>query len=225
MLGPSIEKKLTQVGIMTLGQLAALPDGALEGLFGRQGPILGQRARGMDPTPVGFGDVAAKSISREGTFAMDVADPAHLRAVLRGFSESVGAELRRGGRRARTASVKVRYEDFSTVGRSVTLPQPFNSDDAIFAAAETLLDKVRAGDRRPVRLVGVGVSNLVADAVQLSLEPAPARRQESLSATIDRVRRKYGVHSLETGRTAFDAATRDQDGVFERGTGLSSQIK
>ncbi|MPZ48942.1 MAG: DNA polymerase IV [Dehalococcoidia bacterium] len=224
MLGQSTEKRLAPLGISTLGQLAALADSALEGLFGNHGRVLGQRARGIDPTPIGH-DVRAKSISREGTFAADVADPEHLRAVLRGFSESVGADLRRDGRRARTVSLKLRYDDFSTVSRSLTLPQPLSSNEAIFEAGTALLEKLRERDKRPARLIGIGVSNLVADAVQLSLEPAPERKQESLSAAFDRVRRKYGTRSLQTGRTAFDAATQDERSVFEKGTGLSSQMK
>ena len=224
MLGPSQEKRLAQLGVSTIGQLQALPVSAIEGLFGRHGAVLAQRARGIDPTPVG-GEAEAKSISREGTFAADVVDVEHLRAVLRGFSESVGAQLRAQGRRARTVSLKLRYEDFTTIGRSLTLPQPAASDEAIFAAADGLLGKTRDVERRPVRLIGVGVSNLVADAVQLSLEPTRATKAESLSAAFDRVRRKYGVRSLQTGRTAFDPETREKADVFEKSTGLSSQLE
>jgi DNA polymerase-4 len=223
MLGPSAERRLNQIGISTLGQLAALPDTGLISLFGKHGPSLGRRARGFDLTPVS-GRGEAKSVSREGTFAADVADPEHLRAVLRAFSESVASTLRRDGRRARTVTLKLRFEDFSTVSRSVTLAHPANSDEAIYEAAAALLTKIGAADRRPVRLIGVGASNLVAGAVQLSLEPTTASKQESLSATFDKVRSKYGRRSLQTGRTAFGASTRDRDEAFEKSTGLSSQI-
>jgi len=226
MLGPSQEKRLAQLGISIIGQLQALSEPALEGLFGRHGGVLSRRSRGIDPTPVdGDPDSSGKSISREGTFAADVADPEHLRAVLRGFSESVGAQLRAKGRRARTVSLKLRYEDFTTISRSVTLRQPVNSNEAIFAAADALLSRVREAERRPVRLIGVGASNLVADALQLSLEPSAAAKEESLSAAFDRVRRKYGARSLQTGRTAFDASTREKAGVFEKSAGLSSQLE
>jgi DNA polymerase-4 len=163
-------------------------------------------------------------VSREGTFSADVADPAHLRAVLRGFSESVGSQLRAQGRRARTVSLKLRYEDFTTLSRSMTLRRPVNSDAAIYEAADGLLSRVREAERRPVRLIGVGASNLVDDAVQLALEESREADEESLSKTFDRVRRKYGNRSLQTGRTAFDEAARD-DRVFEKSTGLSSQMK
>ncbi|HWC30160.1 MAG TPA: DNA polymerase IV, partial [Dehalococcoidia bacterium] len=223
MLGPSMERKLAQMGLTTLGQLAALQVATLEGLFGRQGAQVWQRSRGIDPSPVG-GEPHARSISREGTFAADVHDIEHLRAVLQAFSESVGSQLRLKGCRARTISLKLRYEDFTTLSRSMTAKRPVSSNEAIFETADTLLTRLRSLERRPVRLIGVGASGIVDDAVQLSLEPSREAKSESLSATFDKVRTKYGRRSLQTGRTAFDAATRKDDSVFERSTGLSSEL-
>ena len=224
MLGPKTEKRLQQLGLSTLGQLASLPAASLEGMFGPHGAVLAQRAQGMDASPVAGGS-EAKSVSREGTFGVDVVDSEHLRAVLRGFSESVASQLRGTRRRARTVSLKLRYEDFTTISRSLTLRQPASSNEAIFDAAAELLEKLRAKERRPVRLIGVGASNLVDDAGQLALEPGAEQREESLSATFDKVRRKYGARSLQTGRTAFDAATADEGWSFDKNAGLSSQMK
>jgi DNA polymerase-4 len=224
MLGPSLERRLAGLGLTTLGQLAALPASTLTSLLGRQGPLIGLRARGIDPSPVGR-DGEAKSISREGTFASDVVDDEHLRSVLRGFSESVGSQLRRSGRRARTVTLKLRFQDFTTISRSLTLRRPLNSDAAIFEAAATLLDRARLRDRRPVRLIGTGVSNLVDDASQLRLQPAVEDREEWLSATFDQVRRRFGARSLQTGRTAFDRATSAASWPAEKSQGLSSQLK
>jgi hypothetical protein len=98
-----------------------------------------------------------------------------------------------------------------------------SSNEAIFEAADMLLTRIRDVERRPVRLIGVGTSGLVDAAVQLSLEPTAESRGESLSAAFDKVRGKYGTRSLQTGRTAFDATTRKDD-LFERSTGLSSQL-
>jgi DNA polymerase-4 len=220
MLGPSTEKRLAGLGLVTLGQLAAVPDATLETLLGPHGAIIGARARGIDTARVG-GEHNAKSISREGTFSADVADPQHLRSVLRVFCESVGSQLRRQQRRARTVSLKLRYEDFTTVNRSLTLPRPLSSDDALYDAANTLLSRLRQAERRPVRLIGVGVSNLVDDAVQLSLQPSAETKGEALSAAFDKVRGKYGTRSLQTGRTAFDATVRRREDLFERHPGFS----
>ncbi len=223
LLGPSVEKRLRDLGVTTLGQVAALPVTVCERLFGRHGRQLWERCRGVDAAPVlGGGD--QKSISREGTFSGDVADLAHLRAVLRGFSESVGSQLRAQGRRARTVSLKLRYGDFTTVSRGVTLPQPFADDDAIYAAADGLLTRLRSQDPSAVRLIGVGASNLVADAVQLSFEQTEQQRHEQVSAAFDKVRGKYGRRSLQTGRTAFDETAGADDWRHDRNAGLSSQM-
>jgi DNA polymerase-4 len=222
-LGASSEKRLHEFGITTIGQIAALAPGTLEALFGPHGLQLAERCRGIDPSPVAGGHETQKSISREGTFSSDVAEPAHLRAVLRGFSESVGSQLRAQQRRARTIALKLRYDDFTTLSRSFTLRRPTNSNEAIFDAANKLLEALRQRDSRPVRLIGVGVSNLVSPDVQLALEPSRDERLDSLSAAFDRVRAKYGRRSLQTGRTAFDSAASD-DRIFDKNTGLSSQI-
>lgn len=208
MLGPSAEKKLASLGISTLGQLQTIPEATLVTLFGNHGAALGLRARGIDPSRVAGHD-EAKSISREGTFQFDVRDDDHLRAVLRGFCESVGSQLRRTNRRAKTVSLKLRYEDFTTINRSLTPGQPMSSDEAIYDAADVLLTRLRSSARRPVRLIGVGLSNFVEDVVQLTLEPSQAAKDESLSATFDTIRKKYGSKSLQTGRTAFDKSMQE----------------
>lgn len=196
MLGPSLGKRLRQIGLSSIGQLAEMSVPTLTGLLGRQGSSIGQRARGIDSSAVAAGGGGRKSVSREGTFNTDVISGAKLRSVLRAYSESVGSQLREQQFRARTVSLKLQFADFTTISRSVTLSRPANSDDAIFTAAAALLTKAREGDGRPVRLLGVGGTNLVGETVQLSLVPAVEERQESLSATFDRVRNKYGKRSL-----------------------------
>ena len=225
MLGESMEKRLRPLGVASLGEVGALPAATLQALFGNQGGAIGQRARGIDASPVAGERSEAKSISREGTFTADMADPIRLRAILRAFSESVAGQLRVQGRRGRTVSIKVRFGDFTTVSRSLTLRRPANSDAALYQAAERLLNQVRGQDARAIRLLGVGVSNLVADERQLSLEPARDEREEAISAAFDRVRKKYGRRMLQTGRTAFDKATGSEDWRHGKSIGLSAQIE
>jgi DNA polymerase-4 len=219
MLGPTMEKKLAQLGLTTLGQLASLPVATLEGLFGRHGGVIWQRSRGIDASPVG-GEPRSRSISREGTFGSDVHDLEHLRAVLRAFSESVGSQLRQQGKRARTVSLKLRYEDFTTLSRSKTLPRPVSSNEAIFEAADALLTRIRQVERRPVRLIGVGASGLVEDVVQLSLEPSAETRggvaQRGVRQGAPQVRHAQpadGTHGLRRRDTQRRRRVRPQHGV------------
>jgi DNA polymerase-4 len=223
MLGPALEKKLVRLGVTTLGQVAAMPPATLKALLGRFGPDLALRARGIDESTVS-GNAPPKSISREGTFSHDVAEPARLRAVLRGFSESVGSQLRSQGFRARTISVKVRFGDFRTVSRSLTVERAVNSDDAIFEAVQALFEQVRDKEKLAIRLVGVGASNLVANSFQIPLERDTELRREALSAAIDRMRHKYGRKSLQSGTTAFDKAAGSDSWRHEKSTGIPAQL-
>jgi DNA polymerase-4 len=223
-VGPQVGAALAAIGVRTLGQLASLPETRLRSLFGRYGPRLAERARGVDPSPVALVEAPPKSVSREGTFARDVSDTAVLRAVLRSYCESVGAELRRLGRRARSLTIKLRYGDFTTITRSLTLGQPTHADDILYAAAERLLEVALARDGRALRLIGFGASNLVEDAMQLPLEEAPWQRLERLDRAVDRLRLKYGYRCLQRGRILFEPLFSLSHWDPERRTGLSSQV-
>ncbi len=223
-LGPKAESELARQGIRTLGQLAAMPDGRLESLFGQAGISLARRARGIDSTFVPGERDAAKSVSREGTYAEDITDKHVLLATLRGFAESVGAELRRSQMRARSVTLKLRYSDFSTITRSHTLERPTFADDVLYGETATLLDRALATDNRPVRLIGLGTSNFSGDAMQLDLFNSKEQDKEVLLHNVDRLRKKYGRRVLATGLTFFDENSRDESYDPDRRTGLSSQI-
>ena len=223
-LGPKAEEELRRLGIRTLGQLAALSEARLGALFGAWGPSLGQRARGIDPTPVADGRGEAKSISREGTYAHDITDRAVLRASLRGYAESVGADLRRAGRRARCVTLKLRYGDFTTISRSRTIKQPTQDDEELYGVGAELLEQALASDGRAVRLLGLGASQITDDVVQLSLFDLSRKPIDALLGAIDRMRSKYGYRSVQTGLTFFDPYTGSEDWEPERHTGLSSQM-
>jgi DNA polymerase-4 len=223
-VGPQVEAALAAIGVRTLGRLASLPETRLRNLFGRHGPSLAERARGIDLSPVVPLTAPPKSVSREGTFASDISDTAALRAVLRSYCESVGAELRRLGRRARSLTLKLRYGDFTTITRSLTLGQPTHADDILYRAAEALLEASLARDGRALRLIGFGVSNLVENAIQLPLEEALWQRLERLDRAIDRLRLKYGRGCLQRGRILFEPLLSLPRWDPGRRTGLSSQI-
>ena len=223
-LGPQAESQLARLGVRTLGQLAALPASRLRTLFGNWGPALAERARGIDPTPVAFEREPVKSVSREGTYARDIDDRSVLRASLRGYAESVGAELRRLGRRARCVTLKLRYGDFTTITRSRTLQRPTYSDEELSRTVTDLLAQALSRDGRAVRLIGLGASSLTDDAVQLGLFEPGKLQLEELHSSIDRLRAKYGYRCLQTGLTFFDPYVSSPDWEPYRHTGLSSQV-
>jgi len=222
-LGPKAEAHLTRLGIRTLGQLAAMPEGTLRALFGSGGPDLGRRARGIDTSRVTEGRGIPKSISREGTYASDTADTALLRASLRAYAESVATDLRRVERKARCVTLKLRYNDFSTINRSRTLERATSDDDDLYGTAVELLSSALERDGRAVRLIGLGASQLVDDATQLDLFEPRRNSRESLVRALDGLRARYGNRSVRTGQTFFDPFEDGED-FAEKRTGLSSQM-
>lgn len=199
-VGDKTGKVLRSMGIQTIGQLADMPDGLFKTRFGDGMVWLQQHARGLDDSPVEERG-EAKSVSRETTFEQDSVDSAMLKATLRYFAEKLGAELRDMDKMARTVTLKLRYADFETVNRGSTSRTATNLDDAIFRAAVQLLESTLAKKYRPVRLIGLEVSNLTGAETQLSLFDAETKRLEKLDRAIDRVRDKYGFDAIQTGYT------------------------
>ncbi len=204
LVGPKLGEALAVAGVRTIGQAATLDPRWLAQSFGQAGAMLHDRARGIDPTPVEGGGRPHRSISREVTFGIDVTDPAELRRVLARHAERVGADLRRSGKRARTVTLKLRWNDFTTLTRAHTLDRPVLATPAILEAGEALLDELlRTQGMRPVRLIGLGVTNLAEDVLQLELGDAAApggpRRDERLDEALDAVRERFGDGSVRRG--------------------------
>jgi len=199
-VGDKTGKVLRTMGIQTIGQLADMQEGLFKTRFGEGMMWLQQHARGLDGSPVEERG-EAKSISRETTFEQDTVDSAMLKATLRYFAEKLGAELRDLDKMARTVTLKLRYADFETVNRGSTTRLATNLDDAIFRVAVQLLESTLGKKYRPVRLIGLEVSNFTGGETQLSLFDAETKRLEKLDRAIDRVRDKYGFDAIQTGYT------------------------
>jgi DNA polymerase-4 len=195
-VGPKTRARLAELGLRTIGDIAAWPAADLERRFGAAGLDLARRARGQDDRPV-TPEHEAKSISKEVTFARDVADLATLRRTLRELSDQVASTLRANGLAARTVKLKLRWPPFETITRQTTLPQPIDLENDIFDAALQLF-RTAWGRGRPVRLLGVGVSGLQAPARQLGLfAPEPEDRHAKLASVVDSIRAKYGWDALK----------------------------
>ena len=204
-VGPQFADQLKRAGVETIGDAAALSKQWLAEQFGRRGIVLADRARGMDPAPVRAGSAPAKQVSRETTFDADITAKSHLREVVGQLAAAVAADLRGGGRRARTITLKVRWSDFSTITRSETLAQPVFDTESVGSAADRLLRRVVAGaPGRAVRLLGISAGNLEAPLRQLEMatnseSDATRRRAERRDAALDAIRRRFGPRALRRG--------------------------
>ncbi|MGB3128903.1 MAG: DNA polymerase IV [Dehalococcoidia bacterium] len=198
-VGPKTERVLQRIGITTIGELGRLPISFLRHIFGVHGDVIHRYANGIDNRGLEL-PAPAKSISRESTFAEDTLDRTFLSATLHYLGERVGATLRSQGRQARCVTLKLRYADFESITRSRTLREGIDTDRAIFEVGRRLMEKALEQRAMPVRLVGIGVSNLI-EGRQLNMFDPWAERQERLNEAIDRIRGKYGFVAVEVGRT------------------------
>ena len=160
-IGPKAAGKLLAMGVHTIGELAQRPREELVACFGRSyGTWLHEAAHGLDDRPV-VTHSEPVSTSRETTFERDlhpVRDRATLTPLLTRLCEQVATDLQRKGYAARTIGIKLRYADFKTVTRDLTLPAPVADAAAIRRAAGECLKRVDL--TRALRLLGVRAASL-----------------------------------------------------------------
>jgi DNA polymerase-4 len=196
-VGPALLEQLRDRGVATVGDLARVPPHLLRLSFGEWGELLAHRARGEDLRRVTPHE-EVKSISREYTFEEDVSDVSLLESTLVALTEDVCRRLRRKRLEARTVTVKIRYSDFVTHTCSRTLFRPLDVDEAFF---KEVLALFRTGRRRRyhLRLVGVGLSNLVPRAWQDDLFDQELPLLRELDLKLDTIREKYGKEAVRRG--------------------------
>ncbi|MFQ5658339.1 MAG: DNA polymerase IV [Candidatus Methylomirabilales bacterium] len=190
-VGEKTASSLKRLGLRTIGALARWPAGELQRRFGKVGIHLHQLSRGVDDRPV-IPEAEAKSIGAETTFLVDTSDNRQMRQTLLGLAERVSTRLRREGYAGSTITLKLRYADFKTLTRSMTLPEPAALTEEIYAAALSRFEKIPLHGRR-VRLLGIAVSKLTGGSAtgQMPLfRPDP--RKEKAARAVDEIRRRHG---------------------------------
>ena len=236
-IGPRTQRRLSSLGIHTLGDLAHLDDATAHDILGSYGPLLVRRARGIDDRPVCQGD-PVKSVSNERTFAEDVRDRHEVESALGALSARVGRRLRRKGLSGRTVVVKVRFSDFTPRTIQRTLSEPTNDETTIGSVARELANQVWSPGIG-LRLLGVGVSGFAEQAEQMGLfaeegeervaaagadtslsDAQTGERRSRLVHSIDSVRERFGDDALRSGRelqarpaapASFSPSERDEE--------------
>ncbi len=192
-VGKKTAETLHRFGLRTIAQCQARSGQELIRILGSYGASLHRIAHGGGSehlTP----DRVRKSISKEETFASDVADAAVLETKLYSMVESICYILRRRQERARTVTLKMRYTDFTTVTRQQAC-QATDLDPAIFTIARDLF-RVHHQAGRPIRLIGVGVTNLTEpgdEELQLFDE---GEHENAALAAADALRKKFGTEII-----------------------------
>ena len=201
-VGEKTEQSLKEMSVTTIGELASLPLATITRQFGATGAVLHSCARGIDDREV-EAPGEAKSISQELTFARDTLDRNFLEATLHNLCQEVCRELRSQNKSAKCVAIKLRYADFKTITRQVTLQEASDVTRVIFATAQQLLGKTLAKKEKPIRLIGIRVSSLVGEEKQLPMFDPRVTKLGHLDQAIDKIRKKYGPTAIKTGNDVF----------------------
>lgn len=199
-IGPRGFESLNRLGLRTLGALAAAPIETLENAFGSSARSLQQRAKGISNSEV-VTERDPKSISRETTFSKDISDWKRLGRILKALAEHTTNTLRRSEMRTACVTLKIRYAGFETHTHSLSFDPPTALDHDVFEVLDGLLAKAKLR-RRPVRLIGVGLSKLSRDRRQLLLfEDEHAIRWTQVLSSVDQIRKQHGFQIIGTAAT------------------------
>ena len=213
-IGPKAQEHLRSLGYVRVPDVLDADPAILRRYLGdKLASWVVRKSRGHGSSALHAPD-QQKGMSREDTFDHDISDDAALETELQRLAVRVVADLRKDGMRARTITVKMRTNDFTTRVASKTLDLPVSTERPVFAAARQLLRKLRATRRLPVRLLGVGLTQLDDGdlAEQLSLMPDPAMvvqetpRDRALAAAMDRVRARFGAGAVQPASLIGEAA-------------------
>ncbi len=203
-VGPRLQERLLVAGLRTVPDALACDMAALIRHTGseRAAKWLHARLRGIDDSPVEPRG-AARSISRDETFARDLHDDAELEHELWRLLSRAAADMRREGLRARTITVRLRDADFTNRQASQTLGGPVETERAMQPVARALLHRLRRARRVPARLLGVALSGFAGeDSHQLnlfdedSLPPLESPRDRALVRATDAIRARFGSTAL-----------------------------
>jgi len=196
-IGPKTAVQIKGLGIFTIGDVVKLQEEDLVKKLGKYGYVLAQHARGIDDRPVAEGD-DIKSISNEITFYEDVNDEKELLNTLIKLSIKIGYRLRKKGFSGFTVRLKIRWPNFQTHTRQLTLLQPTNQDSIIIDSVKTLFFQIWKKGLK-VRLIGVGVSQLTEDFQQLSLFDHKNEKEQRLLKAVDELHQKFGEKAIHRG--------------------------
>jgi len=225
-VGKVTESHLHALGIRKVGDLARLDEAFLEEKFGKWGLALAGKSKGMDAGGWFDAEVGEeqdpKSISRETTFDVDTADVNLLESTLARLSVMVGRRLREHGLFTRTVQLKLRYKDFTTLTRALTLDHATDLDNELLDTARLLFRK-NWKPGAPVRLLGVHAGSLESNQGQMSLlESEKSGRWHKALEAADRLRDKFGESAVSLGG-AVRGAYRER--VHENPAGLPGKRK
>jgi DNA polymerase-4 len=187
-LGESTAKKLYQYGIEKIGDLQRTNVRFLEAVFGKGGTYLWERAHGIDHSEI-VPHSDRKSISTEHTFFSNVSDQRTLENILVSMTEELSGKLRRENKLSSCMAIKIRYANFETHTQQQKIPLTA-AEHILIPGVKNLLKKAW-NQYRPIRLIGVRLSDLCSGSYQINLFE-DNEEQIRLYQAMDRINFKFG---------------------------------
>ncbi len=208
--GEKTQPRLKEMRIQRIGDIVPIPLVKLQKSFGPSaGQWLYDAARGLDDSQV-HPSHEAKSVGHETTFEKDTDNLELIHQTLAWLSEKGCYRLRRTGKKARTVTLKLRYDDFQTITRAKTIPE--TDDDALVMRTAYELFQESHVRKRKIRLLGVSLSKFEKGEGEDWLFPEmSSKKKDALFKSVDRVKRKYGFHKLEKAASLDPRSPRDPE--------------
>jgi DNA polymerase-4 len=200
-IGKQTEKKLNELAIYKIGDIAKAGAPILKNSFGKYGEELFRLANGIDNSPVVHDPMYDnKSISRSTTLSFDTRDVEYLKTILLKLSEEVGYDARKQECKGKTVSIIIKYSDFTSITRQKSVKPTYLTKD-IYEIGVQLLEE-NMGRGKNIRLIGIGLTNFPEEtAEQISMfelmgEPSSSGREEAIEKTMDKIRERFGTKKI-----------------------------
>lgn len=199
MVGKSSSKKLHELNINTIEDLAKSDVNMLTRYFKSMGKVMHEYANGIDDSPVEKPIPKNQGIGHSTTLPEDVEDIASLKKVLRILSDMVGIRLREEGKYATVISVQLKNNMFFNYQHQKKLVNPISSNEDIYENACYLLKEMWKGD--PIRLVGLRVSDFTDktyEQISLFEETGKIKKRDKVQKAMDEINKKYGTNTIKS---------------------------
>jgi DNA polymerase IV len=201
-IGSHTEEKLRDMGIRTCGELGRASLSLLTKKFGVLGERLQAMGKGMLDRPLELVTPEPKSIGHSTTFPKDLWKREEIEPQLLRLSEKVGRRARRYGYKGRKVTLTVKYADFKTFTKQVTLTIYTNDTVEIYRTGLSILDGIHL--KKSIRLLGVSLSSFGSNEQLTLFEEANRKERASLLKAMDAVNDKYGEHKIIWASTATE---------------------
>ena len=213
-IGKQTEKRLCNLAIYTIGDIARCEKSLLKKIFGKYGEEMHSLANGIDTSPVTeFPQHDSKSIGRSTTLPVDTQDLELAKTVLLNLAEEVGTDARSHGLKGKTISIVIKYGDFESITRQKSISPTYLTRD-IYRNGVSLLED-NWNSHRPVRLLGIGLGNVEEEySEQLSIfdmegQSGDSKKEEKLEQAMDSIRRRFGSNKVIRAKTIKNKGKND----------------